>query len=69
MSSLLKYSISNYKLSGWVEVDHRGLVVHSAPIFKVFIGQYATRLELWMKKMGETKVVLIPNNQMEFQFA
>jgi hypothetical protein len=68
ISQLKKYNISNHKLSGLVEVDHHGIVAHSAPIFRVFIGQHSNRVVRWMDKMGKTRSVFVPNTQYEFAF-
>ena len=63
-----KYWIENSNVAGYFETDNRGFIRKTSPVFRVFVGQMAYRLELWMKRMSRTTIKQIENKQREFAF-
>lgn len=48
----MKYVLSSYKMSVFVETDQRDIIIDTANITRKFIGQPINNLRNWLRRQG-----------------
>ena len=52
---MIKWWMSNNRLTIQANVDDKGIVRWAAPVVKKFVGQHVNILRWWMRKLGGYK--------------